>query len=44
MKKITIKIDTEEEDEKIKNCIKTFLLEGLNSEEQIEEIIVEDIK
>ncbi len=44
MKKITIKINTKEENEKIKNDFKTFLLEGLKSEEQIIEIIVEDIK
>ena len=44
MKKITIKIDTEEENDKIKNCFKTFLLEGLKTKEQIIEIIVEDIK
>ena len=44
MKKITIKIETEEENDKIKNSIKTFLLEGLKTKEQIIEIIVEDIK
>ncbi len=43
MKKITIKIDTEEDNEKIKNCLKTYLLDGLKTKEQIIEIIVEDI-
>ena len=43
-KSIKIIIETKEENEKMKNDFKTFLLDGLNSEEQIIEIIVEDIK
>ncbi len=44
MKKIVIKIETKEDNEKIKNSFKTFLLEGLKTKEQIIEIIVEDIE
>ena len=40
-KEIKIVIDTEEENNKILNSMKTFLLEGLKSEEQIIEIKVE---
>ncbi len=43
-KSIKIIIETEEENEKIKNCFKTFLIEALKLEEQIIEIIVEDLK
>ncbi len=44
MKKITIKIDTKEDNNKIKNCFKTYLLNSLESEKQIIEIVVEDLK
>ncbi len=44
MKKIVIKIETKEDNEKIKNSFKTFLLEGLKTKEQLIEIIVEDIE
>ena len=43
-KQIKIIIETEEENNKIKDCFKTFLLEGLKSKEQIIEIVVEDSK
>ena len=42
MKKITIKIETKEDNNKIKNCFKTYLLNSLDSEKQIKEIKVED--
>lgn len=43
-KQIKIIIETNEDNNKIKNCFKTFLLEGLKTKEQIIEIVVEDIK
>jgi len=43
-KQIKIIIETEEDNDKIKDCFKTFLTEALKLEEQIIEIIVEDLK
>ena len=42
-KQIKIIIKTEEENKKIKDCFKTFLLGALKSKEQIIEIVVEDL-
>jgi len=41
-KQIKIIIETEEDNDKIMNCFKTFLTEALKLEEQIIEIKVED--